>query len=51
MSDLRVRDNVIDELVWDPRVDANEIGVTVKGGVATLHGTVGAEASVALRAG
>ena len=37
-TDTRLRHDVLDELQWDPGVDANEIGVTAKEGVVTLTG-------------
>lgn len=40
ISDSRIRQDVIDELEWDPSVDSREIGVAVKDGVVTLTGTV-----------
>src|SRR5262245_11127956 len=33
--------DVVHELFWEPRVDADEIAVTVDDGVVTLRGTVG----------
>lgn len=39
-SDVEIQQDVIDELKWEPILDASEIGVTVKGGVVTLSGTV-----------
>jgi osmotically-inducible protein OsmY len=39
-SDDEIRNNVIMELKWDPRVTSDEIGVAVKGGVVTLTGYV-----------
>jgi osmotically-inducible protein OsmY len=38
MSDNSLQQAVIDELDWDPRVHASEIGVTVHDGVVTLKG-------------
>jgi osmotically-inducible protein OsmY len=32
--------DILDELAWEPSVDAAEIGVSVVNGVVTLHGTV-----------
>lgn len=40
ISDSRIRQDVIDELEWDPSVDSREIGVAVKDGAVTLTGTV-----------
>ena len=39
-SDLNLQQLVLDELDWEPSVNAAEIGVTVKSGVVTLTGTV-----------
>jgi osmotically-inducible protein OsmY len=39
-SDVQLQQDVLNELKWDTRVDANDIGVTVHGGVVTLTGTV-----------
>jgi osmotically-inducible protein OsmY len=41
MSDEGLRNNVIDELSWDPKVDSEEIAVAAEDGVVTLRGTVG----------
>ena len=40
MSDLTLRQTVLDELDFEPSVDAAHIGVAVKGGVVTLSGHV-----------
>lgn len=40
LSDEEIREDVIDELTWDPAVDARRIGVAVKDGVVTLTGTL-----------
>ncbi|MEQ1769533.1 MAG: BON domain-containing protein [Devosia sp.] len=40
MSDYLTRQNIIDELEFDPRIDASRIGVTVENGVVTLTGNV-----------
>ena len=37
-TDEQIRDDVLDELKWDPQVKDSEIGVIVKGGVVTLTG-------------
>jgi osmotically-inducible protein OsmY len=37
-SDIQLKKDVIDELDWDPSVDATQIGVTVKDGIVTLTG-------------
>jgi osmotically-inducible protein OsmY len=39
-TDRELQLDVVDELRWEPGVDATEIGVTVKDGVVTLKGTV-----------
>lgn len=39
-TDTRLRHDVLDELQWDPGVDANQIGVIAKEGVVTLTGMV-----------
>ncbi len=40
MLDEEIQHEVLDELLWDPRVEATDIGVSVDGGVVTLTGTV-----------
>ena len=37
-TDMQLKADIADELVWDPAVNATEIGVIVKDGVATLTG-------------
>ncbi|MBB3545166.1 MULTISPECIES: BON domain-containing protein [unclassified Rhizobium] len=44
MNDLALRQNIIDELVFDPSIDAANIGVAVEEGVVTLSGHVGSYA-------
>jgi osmotically-inducible protein OsmY len=39
-SDLRVRDSVLHELMWDSQVDASAIGVTARNGAVTLTGFI-----------
>jgi len=39
-SDAEIQRQVLQELVWDPRVDAAEIGVQVKAGIVTLTGAI-----------
>lgn len=39
-TDKQIRDEVLEEIDWDPRVKSTEIGVTVKDGAVTLTGTV-----------
>jgi osmotically-inducible protein OsmY len=38
--DVRVRDAVLQQLAWDPAVDASGIGVTARGGAVTLTGSI-----------
>jgi len=40
MSDIELQHDVIEELKWEPSVNAAHIGVTVKNGVVTLTGHV-----------
>ena len=40
MTDESVRQNVVDELSWEPSVDGAHIGVTARDGVVTLTGHV-----------
>lgn len=44
MSDITIRQNVMDELEFEPSVDAAHIGVAVENGVAALCGHVGSYA-------
>ena len=39
-ADVRVRDAVLEQLEWDPRVQASAIGVTACGGAVTLTGFI-----------
>jgi osmotically-inducible protein OsmY len=39
-TDLRIRQDVLDELDWEPSVDAAHIGVSARDGVVTLTGHV-----------
>ncbi|MRG45326.1 BON domain-containing protein [Chitinophaga sp. SYP-B3965] len=39
-TDLQIQKNVMDELQWDPVLNASEIAVTVKDGIVTLSGFV-----------
>jgi osmotically-inducible protein OsmY len=39
-TDTQIQRDVLDELKWEPRVQPNEIGVSVKDGVVTLTGWV-----------
>ena len=38
--DSQLQRDVLDELAWEPSVDAAEIGVSVDNGVVVLNGTV-----------
>jgi osmotically-inducible protein OsmY len=40
-TDAKLRQDVVDELEFEPSINATEIGVAVKEGVVTLSGTVG----------
>jgi osmotically-inducible protein OsmY len=40
-TDLQLQQEILDEVSWDTRLDATEIGVTVHAGVVTLTGIVG----------
>lgn len=40
MSDIRLRQDVLDELEFEPSIEANNIGVAVDNGVVTLSGHV-----------
>jgi osmotically-inducible protein OsmY len=39
-TDTQLRQDVLDELEWEPSIDANNIGVTVHNGIVTLTGYV-----------
>jgi osmotically-inducible protein OsmY len=39
-TDAQLRDDVIQELLWNPRIDGKEIAVAVKDGVVTIAGVV-----------
>ncbi len=39
-SDVEIRDDVLDELVWQPNIDETQIGVIVEDGIVTLSGVV-----------
>jgi len=41
MTDISLRQNIMDELGWEPSVSAAHIGVTAEDGVVTLTGHVG----------
>jgi len=40
MSDAKIRQDILDELEFEPSIDANDIGVAVENGVVTLTGYV-----------
>jgi osmotically-inducible protein OsmY len=39
-KDVHVRDAVLEQLAWDPAVDASGIGVTARGGAVSLTGSI-----------
>lgn len=39
-TDLSIKENVLEELQWQPNIDETQIGVIVKDGIVTLSGTV-----------
>ncbi|MBW4706197.1 BON domain-containing protein [Roseobacter sp. YSTF-M11] len=39
-TDEQIKDDILNEIDFDPRIDSTEIGVTVHDGSVTLHGTV-----------
>jgi osmotically-inducible protein OsmY len=41
MDDIALRQNILDELEFEPRVDAADIGVVARDGIVTLTGYVG----------
>jgi osmotically-inducible protein OsmY len=43
-TEEQIQQDVLDELKWDPRVDATDIGVHVDWGIVTLTGAVGSYA-------
>ena len=43
-TDAQLKQDVIDELTWDPKVDAKDIGVIIKDGIVTLTGHPGSYA-------
>ncbi|HEU4455370.1 MAG TPA: BON domain-containing protein, partial [Longimicrobium sp.] len=51
-TETELQRDVLDELRWEPSIDANEVGVTVHEGVVTLAGRIGsfAEKDAAQRA-
>lgn len=43
-TDAQLKQDVLDELTWDPKVGATDIGVIVKDGIVTLTGHLGSYA-------
>jgi osmotically-inducible protein OsmY len=39
-NDMLIQKDVMDEIKWEPALNASEIGVTVKNGIVTLSGQV-----------
>ena len=39
-TDLSIKEDILDELEWQPSIDETQIGVVVKDGIVTLTGTV-----------
>ena len=39
-TDVEIKDDVLDELAWQPNIDETQIGVIVDDGVVTLSGVV-----------
>jgi osmotically-inducible protein OsmY len=39
-TDFEIKDDVLDELAWQPNIDETQIGVIVEDGVVTLSGVV-----------
>src|ERR1035437_4952445 len=39
-NDIEIQNDVMDELKWEPFLNASEIGVAVKNGIVTLSGQV-----------
>ncbi|WNH10638.1 BON domain-containing protein [Thalassobellus suaedae] len=39
-TDSKIKEDVLDELAWQPNIDETQIGVLVDNGVVTLTGTV-----------
>ncbi|WP_281542233.1 BON domain-containing protein [Maribacter aestuarii] len=39
-TDVEIKDDVLDELAWQPNIDETEIGVIVENGIVTLSGVV-----------
>ena len=39
-TDLKIKEDVLDELAWQPKIDETQIGVIVNDGIVTLTGTV-----------
>jgi len=43
MNDKQLQQDILDVFQWDPRVEAADIGVSVKKGIVTLTGAVGTD--------
>ncbi len=43
-TDEQIRDDIIEEIKWEPQIESTEVGVTVKDGAVSLLGTVGSYA-------
>lgn len=41
-SDSQIKNDVLNELKWDPSIDETEVGVQVKDGIVTLTGSISA---------
>ncbi|MHB1146438.1 MAG: BON domain-containing protein [Lutibacter sp.] len=39
-TDAEIKNDVLDELAWQPNIDETKIGVIVEDGVVTLNGVV-----------
>ena len=39
-TDVEIKEDVLDELAWEPNVDETEIGVIVENGIVTLSGVL-----------
>jgi osmotically-inducible protein OsmY len=44
-GDIQLKEHVVEELIWDPAVDAAEIGVQIKDSVVTLTGHLNSHAA------
>jgi len=39
-TDVRIKEDVLEELAWQPNINETQVGVTVSNGIVTLSGTV-----------